>query len=151
MTPPESSDGGNLAAFLALTVPLEIARLKARGRPDDDDWEGTRAFGQELAEHGDELLYRTRPGRAAQLAARSPKTSRKIRRGNFIPPIPCGRCALKWSQIGMCPCGSMGRCPVYRSAHAPAFRCRLTLDRGFRVAAGPQWFAVRYSESRARG
>jgi hypothetical protein len=49
-----------LAATLELAVPLCIADLRAAGGPREEDRERARRFADELASHGDELLYRSR-------------------------------------------------------------------------------------------
>jgi hypothetical protein len=61
----------NLAGYLDVAMPLALALLRARGGPRPADLERARAFAQELAAHGDELLFRardSRPGRPAGLA-----------------------------------------------------------------------------------
>lgn len=57
-----------LQAYLDAAVPLYIAALIDQGGPDDTDIEAARAFGRDLAERGDVMLYGGKPGEASELA-----------------------------------------------------------------------------------
>lgn len=57
-----------LAIGLSAAIPLRIAELKAKGGPDDDDYERARQYSRTLAERGDVLMFRGgKPGEAAEL------------------------------------------------------------------------------------
>lgn len=59
--------GHPLAIALSAAVPLAVAELVRKGGPSNDDWVMAREAGQQLAEHGDNLLYRGKPGESARL------------------------------------------------------------------------------------
>lgn len=57
-----------LALSLALAVPLCIDELQKKGGPTEQDFKEAQAFGQVLAEHDDDLLFKSKKkGRTAEL------------------------------------------------------------------------------------
>jgi hypothetical protein len=63
------ADKSLLSMFVAVSVPLRLAGLQKKGGPSDLDYELARGFAEELAEHGDNLLYRgKKSGETARLA-----------------------------------------------------------------------------------
>lgn len=56
-----------LPIALSAAVPLRIHELRRRGGPSPADFDEARAFGAELGERGDVLLYRGKPGESAEL------------------------------------------------------------------------------------
>ena len=60
-----------LLATLQAAVPLEIAKLRQRGGPNDFQWEWVADFAEELAERADILLFRgERKGETATMLNR---------------------------------------------------------------------------------
>jgi hypothetical protein len=64
----QARDWNLLRTSLATAVPLWVWELYERGGPDPADFRTAHAFGRELAERGDRLLYRgSRPGETAEM------------------------------------------------------------------------------------
>lgn len=58
-----------LPALLETSVPLRMYEMQRKGGPDDLDIERAQSFADDLAAHGDVLLYGgEKPGEAARLA-----------------------------------------------------------------------------------
>lgn len=57
-----------LSTSLALAVPILIQELRAKGGPNQTDWAMAHEWANELASHGDELLYKSKKkGETARL------------------------------------------------------------------------------------
>ena len=64
----QGTNGELLRFALALGVPKAMRELRERGGPLDSDWAAARAFADTLAEHGDDLLYKSKKkGETARL------------------------------------------------------------------------------------
>lgn len=72
-----------LAVAMWAAIPLRIMELQARGGPSDADWGGLGAVAQDLAEHGDLLLYRG--GKKGQSADLFNATAQAIAVLAFLP------------------------------------------------------------------
>lgn len=58
-----------LGSFVAASVPLRMLAMQAKGGPSDLDIELARSYGEDVAAHGDDLLYGGKKrGDAAHLA-----------------------------------------------------------------------------------
>jgi hypothetical protein len=56
---PQNFDGHIIKGFCELVVPFKIADLKAKGGPNDFQWDWVQSFGDTLGERGDILLYKS--------------------------------------------------------------------------------------------
>lgn len=57
-----------LPDMLCVAVPLRLIELERSGGPSEADLEFCRTYANELAEHGDDLLFKSKvPGRSAEL------------------------------------------------------------------------------------
>ncbi len=60
--------GHPLPGMLEVSVRLRMAEMESEGGPTSDDFKEATAFGQELSEHGDDLLFQSKKqGRSAEL------------------------------------------------------------------------------------
>jgi hypothetical protein len=60
-----------LRLHLQTCVPLRLAELRRQGGPTEADWQRTAEVGQEIAEHGDWLMFRgPRQGDTARLVGK---------------------------------------------------------------------------------
>lgn len=79
----EHKVSGLLHIAMSAAIPLRIMELQARGGPSDADWSGLGAVAQDLAEHGDLLLYRG--GKKGQSADLFNATAQAIAVLAFLP------------------------------------------------------------------